>query len=159
MIRRRGAVLIAAVFVLLPVAASAQELRLKPIIPLGGLQLAPTLEIPEDSLRFVGRGVYVRDVQVGNGEPINSTSEISLHFVGMFTNGTIFTATSERPFRFTMGTGRVIEGWEDGLLGMRVGGRRQLVIPPFLGYGGEAYGEIPADATLVFDITLIERHR
>lgn len=158
MIWRRAASLVAALVVSLPLLVSAQELRLKPIIPLGGLQLAPALGIPEDSLHFVGRGVYVRDVQVGNGQPIDSTSEISLHFVGMFTNGKIFTATQAKPFRFTMGTGQVIEGWEDGLRGMRVGGRRQLVIPPFLGYGGEAYGEIPADATLVFDITLVERH-
>lgn len=155
----RAASLLAALLFSLPIGASAQELKLKPIIPLGGLKLAPALGIVEDSLRMVGRGVYLRDVQVGNGEPVDSTSEISLHFVGMLTNGKIFTATSAQPFRFRMGTGQVIDGWEDGLRGMRVGGRRQLVIPPFLGYGGEAYGEIPADATLVFDITLVELHR
>lgn len=142
-----------------PAVLPAQELRLKPMMPMAGVQLSPALGIPTDSLALVGRGVYVRDVHVGNGATVDSTSEISLHFVGMFTSGETFTATSQTPYRFQMGTGAVINGWEDGLLGMRVGGRRQLVIPPFLAYGGEAYGRIPADATLVFDITLVELHR
>jgi peptidylprolyl isomerase len=139
--------------------ASAQELRLKPISPLASMQLSPTLGIPEDSLRLVGRGVYVREVHLGNGETVGADSEISVHFVGMLTTGQRFTATSEKPFRFVMGTETVIAGWEDGLLGMRVGGRRQLVIPPFLAYGPEAFGRIPADAILVFDITLVDLHR
>lgn len=139
--------------------AGAQELRLKPISPLASLQLSPALEIPEDSLRLVGRGVYVREVHVGNGETVGTDSEISVHFVGMLTSGQRFTATREKPYRFTMGTETVIAGWEDGLLGMRVGGRRQLVIPPFLAYGPEAFGRIPADAILVFDITLVDLHQ
>lgn len=140
-----------------PVAA--QELRLKPISPLASMQLSPALGIPEDSLRLVGRGVYVREVHLGNGEIVAANSEISVHFVGMLTTGQRFTATSAKPFRFQMGTETVIAGWEDGLLGMRVGGRRQLVIPPFLAYGPEAFGRIPADAILVFDITLVDLHR
>lgn len=139
--------------------AGAQELRLKPISPLASLQLSPALEIPEDSLRLVGRGVYVREVHLGNGETVEADSEISVHFVGMLTSGQRFTATREKPYRFTMGTETVIAGWEDGLLGMRVGGRRQLVIPPFLAYGPEAFGRIPADAILVFDITLVDLHQ
>jgi peptidylprolyl isomerase len=138
---------------------SAQELRLKPIAPLASMQLSPALGIPEDSLRLVGRGVYVREVHVGNGELVEADSEISVHFVGMLTTGQRFTATSEKPYRFRMGSETVIAGWEDGLMGMRVGGRRQLVIPPFLAYGPEAFGRIPADAILVFDITLVDLHR
>lgn len=139
--------------------ATAQELRLKPIAPFASMRLSPALGIPEDSLRLVGRGVYVREVHVGNGELVETDSEISVHFVGMLTTGQRFTATSEKPYRFGMGTETVITGWEDGLLGMRVGGRRQLVIPPFLAYGPEAFGRIPADAILVFDITLVDLHR
>ena len=139
--------------------ARAQDLRLKPIAPLASMQLSPALGIPTDSLRLVGRGVYVREVHLGNGETVHAGSEISVHFVGMFTSGQRFTATDEKPYRFTMGTETVIAGWEDGLLGMRVGGRRQLVIPPFLAYGPEAFGRIPADAILVFDITLVDLHR
>lgn len=136
-----------------------QELRLKPISPLASLQLAPSLGIPEDSLRLVGRGVYVREVHLGNGEVVTDRSEISVHYVGMLTNGQVFSATTDKPFRFPMGADSVIAGWEDGLLGMRVGGRRQLIIPPFLAFGPEVYGRIPADATLVFDVTLVELHR
>lgn len=139
--------------------ASAQQLELRGIATATPLRLAPSLGIPEDSLRLVGRGVYVRDVHVGNGAVVDSTSEISVHFVGMLTSGETFTTTRREPYRFVMGTGTVIDGWEDGLRGMRVGGRRQLVIPPFLAYGAEAYGRVPADATLVFDITLVDRHR
>lgn len=137
----------------------AQALQLKPISPVPGMRLAPSLGIPADSLRLVGRGVYLRDVQVGNGEVVDSTSEISVHFVGMYPSGQIFTATRDAPFRFRMGTGTVIEGWSDGLVGMRVGGRRQLIIPPFLGYGHTGNGAIPPDAVLVFDITLVDFHR
>ncbi len=138
---------------------NAQDLQLKPISPLASLQLSPALGIPEDSLRLVGRGVYVREVHLGNGETVGADSEISVHFVGMFTTGQRFTATSDKPYRFRMGTETVIAGWEEGLRGMRVGGRRQLVIPPFLAYGPEAFGRIPADAILVFDITLVDLHQ
>lgn len=139
--------------------SDAQELQLKPISPFASLQLSPALGIPVDSMRLVGRGVYLREVHLGNGETVAATSDISVHFVGMLTTGQRFTATSEKPYRFRMGTETVIAGWEDGLLGMRVGGRRQLVIPPFLAYGPEAFGRIPADAILVFDITLVDLHQ
>jgi peptidylprolyl isomerase len=155
----RSVRLVALLLAVLAAQASAQELRLKPISPLASMQLSPALGIPEDSLRLVGRGVYVREVHLGNGETVRPDSDISVHFVGMLTTGQRFTATSDKPYRFRMGTETVIAGWEDGLVGMRVGGRRQLVIPPFLAYGPEAFGRIPADAILVFDITLVDLHQ
>ena len=83
---------------------------------------------------------------------------MSVHYTGTLTNGTVFDTSRTRnaPFDFEVGKGSVIKGWDEGLLGMRVGGKRKLTIPPALGYGSHGAGNvIPADATLVFDIELL----
>jgi FKBP-type peptidyl-prolyl cis-trans isomerase len=74
--------------------------------------------------------------------------------VGRLTNGTQFDANSTG-FTFRVGVGQVIKGWEQGLIGMRVGGRRRLTIPPNLGYGSQGNGSIPANSTLIFEIGLL----
>jgi FKBP-type peptidyl-prolyl cis-trans isomerase len=152
--------LIAALVVLLPVPAAAQRLELRGSSSLTStLGLSPRLGIHPDSLRRVGRGVYIHDEQVGNGEVADSGMVVALHFVGLLTDGTIFSATERKPFEFELGANEVIAGWEDGVLGMRVGGRRHLVIPPFLGYGARGDGPIPPDAVLVFDVTLVDARK
>ncbi len=148
-----AALLLAPALVSSPLAA--QELKLRTLSPLASWNLSPRLGIAEDSLRSVGRGVWIHDVQAGNGARADSGMVLEVHYVGLLADGRIFDATESRPFAFTLGTGRVIDGWEDGLLGMRVGGRRQLVIPPHLGYGIEGAGAVPPDAVLVFDVTLV----
>lgn len=135
---------------------AATPLRLRTISPLASLRLSPSLGIVEDSMRSVGRGVWIRDLQVGNGELVDSGAVVAVHYVGMLADGRTFSATDRKPFSFTLGANAVIAGWEDGVLGMRVGGRRQLVIPPHLGYGAEGDGAIPPDAVLVFDVTVVE---
>ncbi len=147
--------------------ALAPEMRLPPRIearlPLrmagAGLpeELAPILGVREDSLRRTPRGVFYDEVVVGGGEEVRRGDSVAVHFVGYLANGTPVTQSPKEPFRFRLGTGRVVDGWEDGLVGMRVGGRRMLVIPAALGYGAKGSGPIPPNATLVFDVMVVER--
>jgi hypothetical protein len=132
-----------------------QPTRLRLASPLSAMRLSPALGIPEDSVRSVGRGVWIHDIQEGSGEPVDRGTVVDVHFVGMLADGSTFTATDRKPFTFTLGADQVIAGWEDGIPGMRVGGRRQLVVPPHLGYGAEGDRTIPPDAVLVFDVTLV----
>lgn len=138
-----------------PGAANAQRLELRTGARSLGVELARELSMDIDSLRPIGRGVWYHDVQVGSGEAAVDGATVSVHYVGMFVDGARFAATDRVPFAFVIGEGRVIPGWEDGISGMRVGGRRQLLIPAFLAYGREGSGKIPPDTPLVFDITLV----
>jgi FKBP-type peptidyl-prolyl cis-trans isomerase FkpA len=98
------------------------------------------------------------DTQVGNGKEATSGSTVVVHYVGTFANGQKFDSSRDRgePITFKLGAGNVIQGWEQGLLGMKVGGKRKLVIPPHLGYGPNDYGPIPGNSTLYFDVELVE---
>ena len=138
---------------------ASQELQLKSLSPVASFNLSPTLGIPEDSLHTAGRGVWFHDVQIGDGAPVAAGDSVGVHFVGFLANGTRFTATEKKPFRFLLGAGAVIAGWEDGVAGMRIGGRRQLVIPASLGYGEKGAGPVPPNANLVFDITVVDSRR
>lgn len=103
-------------------------------------------------------GLIVKDVSVGTGAAVKSGDTVSVHYVGTLTDGKEFDSSRKRgqPFEFQVGQGRVIKGWEQGLVGMKVGGKRKLTIPPDLGYGERgAGGVIPAKATLLFDIELL----
>lgn len=152
----RHAVPLIALLLTLPASTvAAQQLELRPVSPFAVMRLAPSLGIAEDSMRSVGRGVWIRDLQQGNGEVVDSGTTVEVHYVGMLADGRTFSATDRKPFSFVLGADQVIAGWEDGILGMRVGGRRQLVIPPHLGYGAEGDRNIPPDAVLVFDVTVV----
>lgn len=146
-------------------AAQAEAAPREGLLPIRGTspfaawRLAPSLGVQEDSLRRVGRGVYVRDIQPGDGEPTDSGTIVAVHYVGQLASGATFGATDRKPFEFRLGANEVIPGWEDGVLGMRVGGRRQLVIPPHLGYGAVGDGPIPPDAVLIFDVTVVDARR
>lgn len=103
-------------------------------------------------------GLVVKDVKVGTGPAVKSGDTVSVHYVGTLTDGKEFDSsrTHGRPFDFEVGKGRVIKGWEQGLVGMKVGGRRTLTIPSDLAYGDRGFGTvIPPKATLVFDIELL----
>ena len=97
------------------------------------------------------------DVVVGTGKPIVLKSQVSVQYRGYLTNGTVFDESYARnqPFVFTEGAHRVIMGFEEGLYGMKAGGKRRLVIPPASGYGATVQGAIPANSVLVFDVELI----
>lgn len=103
-------------------------------------------------------GLRYRDDAEGSGAEAASGDRVSVHYTGRLEDGTQFDSSRDRgqPFEFTLGEGRVIRGWEEGVKGMKVGGRRHLVIPPELGYGPRAVGGvIPANATLHFDVELL----
>jgi FKBP-type peptidyl-prolyl cis-trans isomerase len=104
-------------------------------------------------------GLQYWDLRVGNGETAKEGSRVRVHYTGWLTNGKKFDSSVDagKPFDFTIGNGEVIKGWEEGVTGMRVGGKRQLRIPPALAYGadGTPGGPIPPNATLIFDIHLL----
>lgn len=102
--------------------------------------------------------LVVDDVVIGSGEGAQTGDVVTVHYVGTLQNGQQFDNSNLRgePFSFTLGENRVITGWEQGLLGMKVGGERILVIPPQMAYGAQAVGSIPANSTLVFAIELLE---
>jgi FKBP-type peptidyl-prolyl cis-trans isomerase len=119
---------------------------------------ADSLGVQLDSMTRLPGGVYVRDLRVGSGAPADSGSQVTVHYTGWLTDGRVFDSSRERgqPITFRLGVGDVIAGWERGVAGMRAGGRRQLVIPPALGYGrAGSPGAIPSRATLVFDVELV----
>lgn len=99
----------------------------------------------------------VVDVVPGTGDAVKSGDTVSVHYTGVLPDGTVFDSSIARgePFSFTVGAGDVIQGWELGLVGMQVGGRRILAIPSALGYGANANGPIPANSTLLFEIELL----
>ncbi len=104
------------------------------------------------------QGMKVEVLQQGSGEAAKTGDTVSVHYTGTLLDGTKFDSSVDRgqPFSFTLGQNRVIQGWELGVLGMKVGEKRKLTIPPELGYGSQAVGGvIPANSTLVFDVELL----
>ncbi len=104
-------------------------------------------------------GLKYVDLTVGTGREAAAGNHVSVHYTGWLTNGTKFDSSVDRrdPFSFPIGAGKVIRGWDEGVAGMKVGGKRKLTIPPQLGYGARgAGGVIPPNATLVFDVELLE---
>jgi len=102
-------------------------------------------------------GVQYWDITPGTGATAVSGQKVTVNYTGWLTSGKQFdTSVGKRPFQFKLGAGQVIQGWDDGVAGMKVGGKRQLRIPPNLGYGSQGIsGTIPPNATLVFDVELL----
>lgn len=104
-------------------------------------------------------GLKVEDLKIGQGLEVKSGDTISIHYLGTLENGQKFDSSYDRgqPFVTQIGVGRVIKGWDLGVLGMKVGGKRKLTIPPELGYGERGAGNaIPPNATLIFEVELVE---
>jgi FKBP-type peptidyl-prolyl cis-trans isomerase len=104
-------------------------------------------------------GLQYWDIRVGNGAVAKEGDRVRVHYTGWLTTGKKFDSSVDagKPFDFTLGNGEVIKGWEEGVTGMKVGGKRQLRIPPDLAYGenGTPDGTIPPKATLIFDVQLL----
>jgi len=103
-------------------------------------------------------GLIVEDINIGEGAAAAAGQKVTVHYTGWLTNGAKFDSSKDRndPFVFPLGGGRVIKGWDEGVPGMKVGGKRKLTIPPALGYGARGAGSvIPPNATLVFEVELL----
>lgn len=101
----------------------------------------------------------VEDLQVGTGKEAVAGKSVSVHYTGTLTNGSKFDSSFDRnqPFEFVLGRGMVIKGWDQGVAGMKVGGKRKLTIPPDLAYGARGFPPvIPPNSTLVFEVELLD---
>lgn len=114
-----------------------------------------TMELPQQ----LPTSLTIKDTVVGDGAEAVAGKTVTVHYLGMLPDGTVFDGSKKRgqPFTFTLGAGQVIQGWDQGVAGMKVGGTRQLIIPPDMGYGAQgAGGVIPPNATLIFEVELLD---
>jgi FKBP-type peptidyl-prolyl cis-trans isomerase len=108
-----------------------------------------------------GPELQIEDVVVGMGAEATAGDRIVVHYTGRFVDGTTFDSSVTRgePFQFVLGSGQVIKGWDQGIVGMKVGGKRIMAVPPELGYGQNDYGPIPGNSTLIFEVELLKVER
>ncbi len=103
-------------------------------------------------------GVKIQDLVMGQGATAEAGDNVTVHYVGTLESGKVFDSSIDRgaPFTFTLGVGQVIKGWDVGVDGMQVGGKRKLTISPSFGYGAQTVGPIPANSTLIFEVQLLD---
>jgi FKBP-type peptidyl-prolyl cis-trans isomerase len=151
----RYVVAIAIILVLTAIFALAQSAARKS----SALNTSAPTKVVGNGVRTPSGLVYW-DIRVGNGEVAKEGSHVRVHYTGWLADGKKFDSSVDagQPFDFTIGNGEVIRGWEEGVTGMKVGGKRQLRIPPALGYGaqGTPGGPIPPNANLIFDVQLLQ---
>ena len=108
----------------------------------------------------MNNGLVIEDIKIGDGQEVEKFNIVTVNYTGLLEDGTKFDSSlnpGRSPFRFTVGAGQVIKGWDEGVAGMKVGGKRKLTIPPELGYGSRGAGNvIPANATLIFEVELLK---
>lgn len=111
----------------------------------------------EDIILTTPSGVTIKLTKKGDGLKPSTGDKITVHYKGRLTDGTVFDSSYDRnqPFSFTLGTGQVIQGWDDAFAMMQTGDQAEIIIPPALGYGSHANGKIPANSTLIFNVELI----
>ena len=115
------------------------------------------MTITNEEIITTPSGLKYVEKHVGNGVIAEKGKTISVHYVGTLEDGTKFDSSLDRgqPIDFKLGVGQVIKGWDEGLDGVKVGGKRKLIIPAELGYGSRAAGKIPANSTLIFEVELV----
>jgi FKBP-type peptidyl-prolyl cis-trans isomerase FkpA len=148
-----------------PVAAAVAACSVKSDLPVApstvtnpeSATYAPALGVDLANSTKTSDGLFYRDLKVGTGTVVAAGTRVSVRYAGFLTNGQSFDSskTGQPLLPFTQGIGEVVPGFDQGVLGMRVGGSRQIIIPPSLGYGANARGSIPASSILVFRVDLV----
>ncbi len=134
------------------------------VVALGGMIYfvfisKPSSQVQESQIKTMENGLKIEDIKIGSGAEAKAGNSITVNYLGTLVNGTKFDSSYDRgqPFLFLLGGGQVIPGWDQGLIGMKVGGKRKLTIPPTLAYGEKGVpGAIPPDSTLVFEVELLD---
>ena len=145
-----------ALFVTAALIAQTSNHRTSPVRVPSTNTNAPT-KVTGDGVK-TDSGLQYWDIKVGTGQVANDGDHVKVHYTGWFTDGKKFDSSvdANQPYSFTIGKGEVIKGWDEGVTGMKVGGKRQLRIPPELAYGDAGYKKIiPPNATLIFDVQLL----
>ncbi len=116
------------------------------------VEFAASLGIDLANFTRTSSGLYIEDIAEGSGEPASSGNEVEVAYTGWLTNGTSFDGGA---FSFVLGAGQVVRGFDEGVMGMRVGGIRRIIIPPALGYGSQGSGPVPPDSIMIFQIEVL----
>ena len=130
-----------------------------PVPNIDTIKFASSLGINVSSFTKTGYGLYYKDIVAGTGATVAKGDTLFVHYFGYFPTGIVFDSnpSTAEPFRFTVGAGGVIAAWDSAAVGMKIGGQRELIVPPSLGYGSAAHGSIPANSVLVFTITAVSK--
>ncbi|HEY4321902.1 MAG TPA: FKBP-type peptidyl-prolyl cis-trans isomerase [Gemmatimonadales bacterium] len=117
----------------------------------------PALNVNLQSSTHTPSGLYYRDITVGTGRVAASGDQVVMSYIGALPDGTVFDKSSpDSPtISFPLGAGQVVAGWDEGIVGMKVGGKRQLIVPPDLGYGAVGRAPVPGNAIMVFTVELV----
>lgn len=111
----------------------------------------------DETFTTTSSGLQIADIVIGDGLEATAGKEVSVNYLGKLEDGKEFDSSYGRaPFTFSLGAGQVIKGWDEGVSGMKVGGKRKLIIPSDLGYGQRGIGPIPPNSTLIFEIELLQ---
>lgn len=131
-------------------AVALAATQVSPVLASGGKKAASPAKRAD--------GLVIEDLVVGKGKEARPGMRVSVHYTGRLTNGAKFDSSLDRrqPFDFILGMGEVIKGWDEGVKGMKVGGKRKLTIPHTMAYGESGTGPIPPRATLLFDVELLD---
>lgn len=143
---------------IVPTPATPQSAAKKKDAPRASTAAASPAASAAPATRRTPEGLTITDTRVGTGAVARPGCTVQVRYTGALTSGKVFDKSGRTPFRFDLGTGEVIRGWDLGVKDMRVGGKRRLVVPPHLGYGHSRAGPIPPNSTLVFDVELVSVH-
>ncbi len=143
--------------VLLSAAACSVDKVAAPVPVISETVFAPALGVNLAEMTVSNSGLYMKDLVVGTGDSVVVGSAVTVNYTGWIPSGSQFDSSVGRnPLTTAIGVGAMIRGWDEGLIGMKTGGKRRLIIPPSLGYGNRAQDRIPSNSILVFDVELVK---